>query len=150
MHGKSVRLNVFYWEDPVYRYVSRLCKQAHSISRPVEAARLAELMQRLVSKSLPDNIYFMLDVERRQAQKQQKQERKKKQRDGGRLVGKKNSVPAVNVAELKKRVFNPQTSQHNMIRALEAMPADERGKTIENLTSFLRSKIVSWLKKKGY
>jgi len=148
---KPLRPNVQYWEDPVYRYVSGRYKTAQAAGNHAEVALFAEFMQKIVGKSLPDEVYFRLDTERKAFQQQQKKERKKG-REVNALKQRQVTEPrsAINVAELKRRVFNPQTSSQNMIKALEAMPTDERKKTIRSLTSFLKSKIAKYLQSRGY
>ena len=145
----AVRPNVPYWEDPVYRFVSGMHRKAQTVGNQADVARMAELMQRLVNKSLPDDTYLKLDAERRAYQQKEKQERKKMQK--GKVERQVTELrPSVNVAELKRRIFNPQTAPQNMIKALEALPADERKKTVQSLTPFLRSKIAKYLQSRGY
>ncbi len=92
--------------------------------------------------------YFELDAKRRVFERMRKVEKKKQvhQRPVQSVIEKS----MVNVQELKRRIFNPQTSPKNMVKALEALPADERKKVIHDLTSFLRSKIQPYLKQQGY
>ena len=149
--AKQVRPIVPYWEDPVYRCLAGLHRVAQTSGNNSEVARLAELLQKVADKSLADEIYFKLDAERKVIQKKTKLEQKKQQK--GMLVSSKLAVqsqPSVNIIELKKRIFNPQTSPQNMIKALEALPVDERKKTVSSLTSFLRGKITKYLQSKGY
>ena len=56
----------------------------------------------------------------------------------------------MNVSELKKRIFNPQVSRENVIKALEALPAGERRVTIAGLPSGLRRKLGEYLKDGGH
>ena len=139
---ERVRPKVPYWEDPVYRFVSGMQRRAQTVGHEAEVARYSELMQRLVEKKLPDDAYFTLDAQRRELQRQQKAERKKNQKKPANV---QEPASNVDVTALKRRVFNPQTSQQNMIKSLEAMPAAERKKTISSLTTFLRSKIKKYL-----
>ena len=144
---RQVRPNLPYWEDPVYRYVSGLHKRVQIKGNAAELSRLAELMQKIVNKSLSDEIYFKLDADRKEFQRKMKQLRKKQQKSD-HIVSKDSSAPSINIAELKRRIFNPQTSSQNMIKALEAMPAEDRKKTIQSLTPYLKSKIAKYLQSK--
>lgn len=140
-----------YFQDPVYHFVSRQHREASLANNQEVVQKWGDLMHKLSEGSLPDNIYFQLEGERRAEEQRLKQERKKhSQAQGQRRPEEKIEKSGVNVAELKKRVFNPQTSPENMVKALEALPVQERKKVIGNLTAFLRSKIQQYLKSHGY
>ena len=51
-----------YWEDPVYRYVSRRHRSAAAAGDGPEAARFDTLMQALAGGSMPDEVYWQLEV----------------------------------------------------------------------------------------
>jgi len=138
-----------YWEDEVYRYVSRQHRDALAAGSDAEAGRFEQLMQRLAEGSMPDELYWQLDAQARADRKKRRQERK--QRQPRRPVSRSapERTPPVNVADLKKRIFNRQVSRENVIKALEALPAAERKATIAALPPGLRRKLGSYLKGAG-
>ena len=138
-----------YWEDPVYRHVSRRHRAAVAAERGDEAARLDELMQQLVNASMPDDLYWQLDAEARAERKRQRRERKRQSKPPPHeLVAERPA--GVNVADLKKRIFNPRVSRENVIKALESLPAGERKATIASLPPGLRRKLGGYLKGRGH
>jgi hypothetical protein len=135
-----------YWEDPVYRYLSRQHRSALNAGDTSEEERLEKLMQQLVNKSMPDAEYQELDEEARADKKVRKQERKKQAKKYRPPAAKGDDTTSVNVGDLKKRIFNMQVSRENMIKALEALPAVERKATIAGLPPGLRQKLGNYLK----
>ena len=135
-----------YWEDAVYRYVSRRHRSALEAGDSGEAGRLDELMQQLVRSSMADELYWRLDGEARSDRKKRRQERKRQAQPRPPHAGPAERPPSVNVAELKKRIYNPNVSRENVIKALEALPAAERKATISGLPPGLRRKLGSYLK----
>lgn len=142
-----VRPRGSYWEDPVYKFVSREHRLATQSGKPEEALRFADLMDKLAKGILPDDEYFRLAEQRRVAEAVLKRQRQ--QQFKGKTFPTEEK-PTVNVGDLKRRVFNIQTSPENMVKALEAMPKGDREKTIKGLTPFLRSKIAKYLASHGY
>ena len=138
-----------YWEDPVYRHVSRRHRAAMSAGCDAEAARLDGLMQQLVNASMPDDLYWQLDAEARADRKRQRRERKRQSRPPPREAVARRAE-RVNVADLKKRIFNPRVSRENVIKALEALPPAERKATIASLPPGLRRKLGGYLKGRGH
>jgi len=138
-----------YWEDEVYRYVSRQHRDALATGSDAEAERFEGLMQQLAEGSMPDELYWQLDAQARADRKKRRQERKRRQ--PRRPVGPSapERTPPVNVADLKKRIFNPQVSRENVIKALEALPAGERKATNATLPPGLRRKLGGYLKGAG-
>jgi len=138
-----------YWEDPVYRYVSRLHRSALDAGEDDEAARLDGLMQQLVNGSMADELHRRLEAEAKADRKRRQQERKQQRTPPGKHAATSRRGPAVNVAELKRRIFNPHVSRENVIKALEALPPAERKATIAGLPPGLRRKLGDYLKGKG-
>lgn len=133
------RPDVPYWEDPVYRYLSRL-------QREDEASEvLAEQMQSLVDGTMDDGLYAELVAEASAARKQLKQERKAKQKRRPRRAPDGDDTSVQNTAELKKRIFNPRVSKENMIKAIEALPPGERKSTVDGLPPGLKRKLGKYL-----
>jgi len=135
-----------YWEDPVYRYVSRRHRAAVDAGEADDAERLDGLMQQLVNASMPDELYWQLDAEARADRKKQKQERKRERKPPPGRASEAEPRSSVNVADLKTRIFNAQVSRENVIKALEALPSAERKATIAGLPPGLRRKLGEYLK----
>ncbi|MFH1573592.1 MAG: hypothetical protein ABIG68_06380, partial [Acidobacteriota bacterium] len=76
--------------------------------------------------------------------KRQKEARKRQRKRPTRVSATEPSAP-VNVADLKRRIFNPQVSRENVIKALEALPTEERRATIAGLPPGLRRKLGKYL-----
>ena len=133
-----------YWEDLVYRYLSRRHRSAADAGDGPEAARFQGLAEALVNGAMPDELYGELEAEARADRKRRRQELK------GRLKPPRASgaeeAQSVNVADLKKRIFNPHVSRENVIKALEALPPAERKATIAGLPPGLRRKLGDYLK----
>ena len=138
-----------YWEDDVYRYVSRQHRSALAAGSAAEAGRFEALMQQLAEGATPDELYWQLDAQARADRKKRRQERKRRQRRRPVSPSAPERTPPVNVAELKKRIFNRQVSRENVIKALEALPAAERKATIATLPPGLRRKLGGYLKGTG-
>ena len=134
-----------YWEDPVYRYLSRQHRSAVSAGDDPEVAHLDKLMQALVDQSMPNEQYWQLDAEAKADRKKQKQDRKQRQKRSPRPSADEKPTP-VNVADLKKRIFNPTVSKENVIKALEALPPAARKATIAGLPPWLKRKLGQYIK----
>jgi len=134
----------------VYRYVSRRHRSAAADGDEAEAARFDELMQVLVNASISDELYWQLDAEAKAERKRQKQERKQQQKRPPARAAAADRPASVNVADLKKRIFNPHVSRENVIKALEALPPAERKATIAGLPPGLRRKLGNYLKGGGH
>jgi hypothetical protein len=138
-----------YWEDEVYRYVSRRHRDALAAGSDVEASRFEVLMQQLAEGSMPDELYGRLDAQARDDRKKRRQERKRRQPRRPVSPSPSERTPPVNVADLKKRIFNRQVSRENVIKALEALPSAERKAVIATLPPGLRRKLGGYLKGTG-
>lgn len=130
-----------YWEDPVYRYLSRL----HREGRADEVDDLEGTLQRMVDGSIDPEVYASLADAAREARRRDKAERKQKSRGRGRRPAPDAAGTSINTAELKKRIFNPRVSKANMIKAIEALPPGERKATIEGLPPGLKRKLGKYL-----
>jgi bisphosphoglycerate-dependent phosphoglycerate mutase len=137
-----------YWEDPVYRFLARLHREAGDSGKAEEAERVADLLSRAMNGALSEEEYAALNAQRKEARQAMKKKRKRSRPPDSRSSRKED--PTVNVPELKKKVFNPQTSTQNVIKSLEAMPTDERKRTIERLPPYLHTKIAKYLESRGY
>ena len=131
-----------YWEDPVYRYLSRRHRLA---ADGPEAVGTEGHMQALVDQCMSDELYWRLDAEARADRKTRAEERKRRRKPSPRRTPADDRLPSVNVSELKKRIFNPHVSRENVIKALGALPAAERRATIAGLPPGLRRKLGSYL-----
>jgi hypothetical protein len=139
-----------YWEDPVYRYVSRRHRSALDAGDGPQAMRFDGIMQQLVNGSMPDERYWELDAEAKADRKRQEQERKRQRERPRTRAAAVERASSVNVADLKKRIFNPHVSRENVIKALEALPPAERKATIAGLPPGLRRKLGNYLKGRGH
>jgi hypothetical protein len=135
-----------YWEDPVFRFLSRQHRIAQDSRNGTEAVRLGELLQKVMQGTLPDEEYFRIMEDRRIAESALK---KQKGKHGQPVISEKVQKPGVNIGELKRRIFNAQTSAENMIKAMDALPKEERIRTARSLPPFLRSKIAGYLKNRN-
>lgn len=104
-------------------------------------------MQELVNGSMSDEIYWQLDAEAKADRKQRKLERKQRQKPSS--VRPVEEASSVNIADLKKRIFNRHVSRENVIKALEALPPAERKSTIAGLPPGLKRKLGQYLDGKG-
>ena len=148
--GGDIRPAVPYWEDPVYHYLSRRHLSAVAEGRRTQATRLDYLIQEIVNRSMSDELYRELDTEAKADRRERKQERKKRQKALSTTHSRDDRSPSVNVAELKRRIFNPHVSRENVIRALEALPAGERNAAVASLPPGLRRKLGNYLKGRGH
>lgn len=132
-----------YWEDPVFRFVSRQRRSAGDDA--ADAERLDALMQDLMNGAMGDEVYWKLAAEARADRQQRKQDRKQQTRPpaGVDPAGLRSSR---NISDLKRRIFNRHVSRENMIKALEALPPGERAATIAGLPPGLKRKLGSYLK----
>ena len=135
-----------YWEDAVYRYLSRQHRLAVTAGDTAEAARFDGLMRDVANRSMPDALYWQIDAEAKADRKRRRQQRKTRRRPPPTPASVVERAPSVNVAELKKRIFNPRVSRENVIKALQALPAAERRATIAGLPPGLRRKVGDYLK----
>ncbi len=135
-----------YWEDPVYRYLSRRHRTAGASSDDSEAARSLGLMEELVNGTMADDAYWDLDAEAKAARKRQREERKQQGKRPPKRALPDEQASAVNVAELRRRIFSPNVSRENAIKALDALPSAERKATIVGLPPGLRRKLGEYLK----
>jgi len=142
--GKGPRA-VEYWNDPVYRYMSRLHRSAKAEGQRTEAERVDGLMQELVGGTMADEVYQELEAEARLARRARKVGGRRGRRPGRADQG-MGEGPGVNTSDLKKRIFNPQVSQQNVIKALEALPSAERKATLDGLPPWLRRKLATYLR----
>lgn len=143
----AARPAVSYWEDPVYHYLSRRHRSDVAAGEDPEALHLDGLMQELVNGSMSDELYWQLDAEAKADRKNRQQERKKRRKPSPTGPSAVKGSPSVNVADLKKRIFNPHVSRENVIKALEALPPAERKATIASLPPGLRRKLGQYLNK---
>lgn len=134
-----------YWEDSVYRYLSRRHRSAVAAGNGPEAVRFDGLMQELVTRAMPDELYWQLDAETKADRKRRQQERKRRRKPPSTRASVVERPPSVNVADLKKRIFNPHVSRENVIKALEALPPAERRTIIAGLPPGLRRKLGHYL-----
>ncbi len=137
------RPDVPYWDDPVYRHLSRLHREAQAEGADADEAQLDALMQKLIAGSIDDERYGELASEASAARKREKEERKKHPKPARARSAEKGS--SINVADLKKRIFNSQVSKENMIKAIEALPPAERRATIKGLPPGLNRKLGQYL-----
>ena len=139
----AARPAVLYWEDPVYHYLSRLHRSEVASGDDSEAVRFDGLRQELVNQSMSDERYWQFDAEAKADGKERKHERKKRRRPS--RIHPSAAEGSINVADLKKRIFNPQVSRENVIKALEALPPAEKKATIAGLPPGLRRKLGDYL-----
>ena len=137
-----------YWEDPVYRYISRCRRAAIDVKNEAETSRFGEIMQHFVSGEISEELYRKLEAEAKADRKKQRQERKQRAKPPLKRTSTDEQVSSVNVAELKKRIFNHNVSRENVIKALEALPSAERRSTIAGLPPGLVKKLGSYLNDK--
>ena len=92
--------------------------------------------------------YKLLEEKAREDRREQKRTRKKKSRSPIRRK-EADLEFSINVADLKRRIFNPQVSRENVIKALEALPPKEKTETIAGFPPGLRRRLEEYLKGKG-
>jgi len=115
-----------------------------------ETKRLDGLMQALVNGSMPDALHGQLDAEAKADKKARRQQRKRRRGPPPACASGIDRAPSVNVAELKKRIFNPHVSRENVIKALEALPPAEGKVTVAGLPPGLRHKLGDYLKGRAH
>ena len=93
--------------------------------------------------------HWQLDAEARAEGKRQRQQRKRQPKPRRIPAAPAERPPSVNVADLKRRIYNPHVSRENVIKALEALPPAERRATIAGLPPGLRRKLGGYLKGRG-
>ncbi|NKB69168.1 MAG: hypothetical protein GKR89_19035 [Candidatus Latescibacteria bacterium] len=136
-----------YWDDPVYHFLRR--QQADAADQDeTEAARLDGLVQELVDGAMADDCYWELAEQAQTDRRQRRDARKERRRQAPRRPP-VESESAINTAELKRRIYNPQVSRDNVIKALEALPPGQRKATIAGLPPGLRRKLGQYLKDGG-
>ena len=113
-----------HWDDPVYHYLSRQHHSALDAEDAQEAARIDKFMQELVNQSMSDEQYWQFDEEAKADRKKRKQEQNHRRKPP--TTNPSTAEGSINVADLKKRIYNPQVSRENTIKALEALPPKER------------------------
>ncbi|HJN14485.1 MAG TPA: hypothetical protein QGH10_03285 [Armatimonadota bacterium] len=133
-----------YWEDPVFRFVSRQRRSAGDDA--AEAERLDASLQDLMNGTMPDRVYWDLAAQAKADRHERKQERKRRQTGPPVGVDPTEQRSSRNTSDLKKRIFNRHVSRENMIKALEALPLSERTATIAGLPPGLKRKLGSYLK----
>ena len=79
-----------------------------------------------------------------QCERDRKQLRKRQPRPSHTTAD--GESPSVNVADLKKRIFNRNVSRENVIKALDALPSAERKAVIADLPPGLRRRLAEYLK----
>ncbi len=134
-----------YWEDPVFRYLSRKHRLVVAEEDGPEADRVSRLLDGFVAGRIEEGIYKALEVEAKEDRKEQRRRRKGKSRPP--LYSKKEDLDSsVNIADLKRRIFNPHVSRENVIKAIEALPPKERKATIASFPPGLRRRLEGYLK----
>ena len=133
-----------YWEDPVFRFLSRQQRSAGDDAQA--SARLDAFMQDLVGGAISDEAYWELAAEAKADHRQRKLARKGQQTRPPVGVVPGDERSSLNTGDLKKRIFNRHVSRENMIKALEALPPRERAETIAGLPPGLKRKLGSYPK----
>ena len=95
---------------------------------------------------MPEALYGQLGTEAKSEKKRHKQRQKRRGDLRPIQASRSERASSVNVADLKKRIFNPQVSRENVIKALEALPPKEKKATIAGLPPGLRRKLEGYLK----
>lgn len=134
-----------YWEDPVYRHLSFLRRNAETVHNISEMQRLSELMQQVIDNRMTQDVYEHLLMNHRVFKQQVKKQRKQQQR-----IPEKTERTPINVNALKRVIFNYQASIEKVIKAFEALPEEERKRLTEKLPPFLKRRLEPYLKQKGY
>lgn len=142
--GTPARPTGPYWEDPVFRFVSRQRRSAGDDA--AESERLDALVEDLIDGAMSDEVYWELAAEAKADRQKRKQERKQQQTRPPAGVDSAEQQSSRNISDLKKRIFNRHVSRENMIKALEALPPSERAATIAGLPPGLKRKLGSYLK----
>ncbi|MFA5763990.1 MAG: hypothetical protein WC915_04210 [archaeon] len=135
-----------YWEHPIYQHLAKKLRDAQKVNSEAEISRLSLTIQALMSGKLTMVELHELEMQRREQVKSSKAERKK----NNTIHQPKINESTTNLTDLKKRIFNPQTSQANMIKSFDRLPKDSQISVAKSLTPFLRSKMSKNLEKKGF
>jgi hypothetical protein len=137
-----------YWEHPTFQFLSKRQRLAQAANNVAELERINANLQKFMEGKMSEAELIKIEEMRKDSVKSEKAERRKQQKGfKPRVVEEVHSQ--INTAELKKRIFNPQTSPQNMMMAFEKLPADERKRVAKSLTPYLRSKIPKYLESKG-
>jgi len=141
-----------YWDHPVYQFVARHHRLAEKTANAAEMARLSELMRQFTEGSIPESVIAELETQRQLAEKQAKADRKNQQVNfrPPQFAKQQELNPQVNIAALKQRIFNQQTSSENRIRAFEALPKQEKAELVKRLPPYIKSLMDKYLKSRGY
>ena len=114
-----------------------------------ESDRYDGIMRQFAEGRVPDDVYAKLAAEASAARKAAKQERRRQSKRPPHAATTKRE-PSVNVADLKRRIYNPSVSRGNVIKALEALPPRERKAVIAGLPPGLRQKLGDYLHGRGH
>jgi hypothetical protein len=133
-----------YWEDAVFRFLSRQRRDAGEDA--AECEWLDALMQDLMNGAMSDEVYWELAADAKADRRKRKQDRRRQQTRPPAGVDSTEKAPSLNTGDLKKRIFNRHVSRANMIKALEALPSGERATTIAGLPPGLRRKLGDYPK----
>lgn len=90
---------------------------------------------------MPVVLYGQLDDEAKAEKKRQRRQRKGRRVSKPTIASRSERAPSVNIADLKKRILNPQVSKENVVKALEALPPKAKKATISGLPPGLRRKL---------
>jgi hypothetical protein len=142
--GTPARPTGPYWDDPVFRFISR--QRRSTGDEAAECERLDALMQDLMNGAMSDEAYWELAAEAKADQTKRKQDRKQRQIRPPAGVGSAEQRSSRNIRDLRKRIFNRHVSRENVIKALEALPPRERAATIAGLPPGLKRKLGKYLK----
>lgn len=142
------RAVVKYWEDPVYGYLSVLKRKAESSGNLRRSQSISGLMQQIIDNRMRENIYAKLLKARKSLKQEIKRERQKTQKPV--IRPEKQAVDPDAIKRLKATVFNYQASLANVIKAFEALPEKERKEIVEKAPPYLRKRLASYWKEKGY
>lgn len=134
-----------YWEDQVYRYISRRRRAAIVAKDNAETLRLDEILQNIVSGEISEELYRKLEVDSKTDRKKQRLQRRKRAKSSLKRTSTDEQASSINTTELKKRIFNPNVSRENVIKAMEALPSAERKTTIAGLPPGLVKKLGTYL-----
>lgn len=141
--GTPARPTGPYWDDPVFRFISR--QRRSTGDDAAECERLDALLQDLMNGAMGDQVYWELAAEAKADRTKRKQDRKRKQIRSPAGVDSTEQRSSRNTRDLKKRIFNPHVSRENMIKALEALPPRDRAATIAGLPPGLKRKLGKYL-----
>ena len=141
--GTPARPTGPYWDDPVFRFISR--QRRSTGNDAAECERLDALLQDLTDGAMSDEVYWELAAEANADRTKRKQDRKRQQTRPPAGVDSAEQRSSRSIRDLKKRIFNPHVSRENMIKALEALPPRERAATIASPPPGLKRKLGNYL-----